>query len=175
MVALALLLISETPIDFLGAGALTPERRVEIGLSLLGLSVSAGSAVALWLLNKGIERWSIISRIYYLHRYIFKALSPENTGAAEDVFSSYAALSDGHFENINVCHPMAQKYFEELRLLVVMDQEKLGADYLRAEVSFRCFMICLMTKGSLKGTDLDDGMVTACRQRARAAHGIETA
>jgi hypothetical protein len=175
LVALALFLVSETPIDFLGANALTPERRVEIGLSILGLSVSAGSAVALWLLNKGIERWSIISRIYYLHRYIFKALSPENSSTAKDVFSSYASLSDGHFENINVCHPMAQKYFEELRLLVLMDQEKLGADHLHAEVSFRCFMICLMTKGSMKGADLDAGMIAACRQRAQAAHGIETA
>lgn len=175
LVALALLLIGETPIDFLGANALTPERRVEIGLAILGLSISAGSAVALWLLNKGIERWSIISRIYYLHRYIFKALCPENIGAAKDVFNSYASLSDRHFETINVCHPMAQKYFEELRFLVLMDQEKLGAEYLRAEISFRCFMICLMTKGSLKGAGLDDGMIAACRQRAQAVHGIETA
>lgn len=171
---LALLFAGDSKIAPLGADILTPERRVEISLSILGLSISAGSAVALWLLNKGVERWSVISRIHYLHRYIFKALSYEAEGSVQDVFNSYNTLSDNHFENVNVCHPMVQKYYEELRLLMLMDREKFGIDYLRTEVAFRCFMISLMTKGFLKGSDLDGALVTACRDRALAVHGIET-
>lgn len=174
-VILALTLAGDTQISLLGTAILTIERRVEISLGILGLSVSAGSAVALWLLNKGTERWSIISRVYYLHRYIFKALSTENTEAIRDVFRSYSALSDGHFENVNACHPIVQKYYEELRLLVLMDHEHHGMDYLRAEISFRCFMISLMTKGFLKGADLDDALIAICKKRAYAIHGIQAA
>lgn len=174
LVALALALAKDSSITLLGADILTAERKVEISLGILGLSVSGGSAVALWLLNKGVERWSVISRIYYLHRYIFKTLGPESAGAIEDILSSYGTLSDEHFENVNVCHPIVQKYYEELRLLILMNHERLGADYLRAEVSFRCFMIALMTKGFLKGVNLDEALTETCRKRALATHGIET-
>lgn len=174
LVTLALFFASGSKITLLGMDIFTSERRVEIGLSILGLSISAGSGVALWLLNKGVERWSTISRIYYLHRYIFKALSHKNDNVAVSIFGSYNTLSDNHFEKISVCHPMVQKYYEELRIILLYDCEKLEIDHMRTEAAFRCFMISLMTKGFLKGSDFDETLIVACRDRAQAAHGIGT-
>lgn len=50
------------------ASRVSPERMSQMGLGVVGVTLSATTAVVLYLLRDGLKRWSVINRIGELHR-----------------------------------------------------------------------------------------------------------
>jgi hypothetical protein len=96
------------------------ERQAEIGLSILSITVSAGSAAALFLLRQGTTRWAMNRRIGHLHQYFAEALlyrlsyQGENDNIGE-VLRAFLRASTPMFEQIGDTHAAAQKRFELAR------------------------------------------------------------
>jgi hypothetical protein len=93
------------------------ERRFEIGLSTLSISVTAGAASALWIISRGMERWAISRRIYFSARRLLKILNsyaenknikfgPQNAANLNEILLR-------HFDNINYVNKYAQNAYEE--------------------------------------------------------------
>lgn len=153
---ISLLLLDVAGPQFLADSLSEIKNRHEMGINLLGLTVSAGSAVLLWLLNKGIERWSTITRIHQFYRFFLKQLATIKTlpvtirtERAAKAAHAFLELSDRQFETISHCHSKVQKSYEELRLILWNIPEQ-NADKEIDDAYFRCWIIVLATKGKVK-------------------------
>ena len=98
------------------------ERQTEIGLSMLGISISGFSAASLYLIRVGTARWAMNRRIGQIHFFyaqaIHHSLSSQNPLHA-DVAATLEAFINGSmnvFEQISETHARAQVYFELARM-----------------------------------------------------------
>ena len=98
------------------------ERQTEIGLSMLGISISGFSAASLYLIRIGTSRWAMNRRIGQIHFFfaqaIHHALSSHNSRRI-DVAAAMEAFVNGSmnvFEQISETHAKAQVFFELARM-----------------------------------------------------------
>lgn len=97
-------------------------RQSEIGLSALGITISASSAAALYVVRIGTSRWAINRRVgfvltYFAEALIWRAARPNLDKANVDAtLSSFVDVSIDISEMINETHPACQVLFERARV-----------------------------------------------------------
>lgn len=128
------------------------ERQTEIGLSMLGISISGFSAAALYLIRIGTSRWAMNRRIGQIHFFfaqaIYHSVSCDNSRRI-DVSATMEAFINGSmnvFEQISETHAKAQVYFELARMRAHLYVEKKDAPSSLAEAAaidlFCAALIC---------------------------------
>jgi hypothetical protein len=104
------------------AANVSSARQSEIGLSALGVTISASSAAALYLVRIGTSRWAVNRRMgfilaYFAEALIWRAARPNLDKANVDAtLSSFVDVSIDISEMINETHPACQILFERARV-----------------------------------------------------------
>ena len=106
----------------------TNTRQSEIGLGALGVTVSASSAAALYLIRLGTSRWAVNRRVgfilaYFAEALIWRAARPNFEKANVDAtLSSFIDVSIDISEMINETHSACQILFERARVKAHMSR-----------------------------------------------------
>jgi hypothetical protein len=120
-----------------------PEKQSEIGLGVLGVTVSGASATALFLIRVGTARWAMNRRIGYIHGYFaneigLACLAGEfDRAKLEAIFVAFISSSQNVFEQISETHRVSQIYFERARMrsyLFTSDASSGNIDAIRVAV-----------------------------------------
>jgi len=96
-------------------------KTVEIGLGILGVTISAGTVAALTLIKSGTQRWATNRRIAELHLVAAEALAHTlrkqafDEGEAREIISAYLRSIDPIYGGMNGTHETVQRIFENLR------------------------------------------------------------
>lgn len=104
------------------AANVSNQRQSEIGLSALGITISASSAAALYLVRLGTSRWAVNRRVGFVLAYFAEALLWRAARANFDkanvdaTLSSFVDVSIDISEMINETHPACQTLFERARV-----------------------------------------------------------
>jgi hypothetical protein len=122
-------------------------RRSEIGLNVLGITISGGSAAALYLIRVGTSRWAMNRRIGNIYQFFAEELSFQCTKSQFSRVHSLAVIngligaSSEIFEHASETHPLAQVYFERARMfshIYAADEESGNLDAINVAICLYC-------------------------------------
>jgi hypothetical protein len=98
------------------------EKQSEIGVGVLGVTVSGASAAALYLIRVGTSRWAMNRRIGYIHGYFAQEIAfccsdlDFNYSKTLSCIVAFINSAQNIFEQISETHPKAQILFERARM-----------------------------------------------------------
>ena len=132
-------------------------RRTEMGLTIMGITVSGGSGAALVLIQKGTKRWAMNRRIGDLHDFFGRRLfnlglaaQPSKSEIDRDLMAYQHAIVSFH-EDVCLHHRDFQKAFDELKALSYLYVEQKWHDHaVFCDIKRHMFFLVLMAKTDLR-------------------------
>ena len=153
--------------DFLWASftsTVSSERQAEMGLGLLGVTVSGGTAAALYLIRVGTARWATCRRVG--HTFGLYAESIWRGGHTSDPESSrlliqtFSQQSLTIYDSVNACHPAVQKEFEKARVMsLLISQKDVISESDLGDFCAGLFVAALISNKEITIHDADDQVV----------------
>lgn len=131
-------------------------RRTEMGLTIMGITVSGGSGAALVLVQKGTKRWAMNRRIGDLHDFFGRRLfslgqseTPNKSRINHDLVAYQNSVVSFH-DDVCLHHRDFQKAFDELKALSYLYIEQSWHDHEAfCEIKQHMFYLVLMAKTDL--------------------------
>ncbi len=132
-------------------------RRTEMGLTILGITVSGGSGAALVLVQKGTKRWAMNRRIGDIHDFFGRRLfnlglaaQPNKARIDRDLLAYQHSVVTFH-EDVCLHHRDFQKAFDELKALSYLYLEQGWHDpEVFREIKQHMFFLVLMAKTEVR-------------------------
>jgi hypothetical protein len=134
------------------ARIVAPEKQLEIGLGVLGVTVSGASAAALYLVRVGTSRWSMNRRIGFVHEFFAEEIARAcaTDGCCHETISpvveAFLHSAQNAFSEISETHSKSQFYFERARMqshIFLVDKNSGNLDAMEiARDLFRAALIC---------------------------------
>ena len=148
------------------ADGIDPGKMVEIGLGVIGVTVSGGSIAALALVRVGTQRWSMNRRIAEIHKisgeHLLHALRVGDPQSAEikAVLSGFIRSIDQVFAEVGGTHKVTQRIFEDLRFHCyrLLESEEMRQDDI-LEITAEMFAIALINDKSLSTICRDEAVI----------------
>jgi hypothetical protein len=138
-----------------------PEKQSEIGVSVLGVTVSGASAAALYLVRVGTSRWAINRRVGIIQEQFAEAIflrcsahSSEHSSLAVPI-AGFLQASIPVFDHVGECHAFVQLHFERARSkchLFMNDPHAENIDAIEIAIELSCSAMLAKKSVSLPGS-----------------------